>query len=277
MLKFKIISCQIIFKLLLGIMFLSTIFSFLSSCTKSNIDNSITEGCIPFSISTSHIFAGIRTVDFIYEDNRLIGYDDDIAKGRHLYDYKGGLISRFTTQYQKYNYYQEFYYKNDSKIARTVQYSQDEPNDDFKKSITDEFIYNGDGKITQIVRKWENLNREETFEFSYYPNTSNVDTVKMYNDDSELVQLDMYEYDDFNTPSINLDDQAQIFYQNGGWWWMENNITFHKVIDLVDSTYSRTIIHELEYNDFRYPIQIKIFDENLSDSLITRIDYTNCE
>jgi len=222
----------------------------------------IANGCIPQKIVLDEPLLGAYEDDYIYENDKLIRY------GSNTIEYENGLVSRVNLGAIRY---EEYFYNEKFQVIQSIQFRKDDPTEGFKKVDDKKYKYN-ENRIVQI----DDLDDNELNSISYYPNTRNIDTIKTFNDNMELIGLKVYQYDQFNNPQKNL-----LIPRLNYFWWIErgseNNITQQKWINLENQTETIIWNYTLQYNDFDYPIEIISTKVNSSITTKMTISYINCE
>lgn len=244
---------------------LLAICSMLLDCKKreiENLDNLIADGCIPQTIIINEPIFGESQNDFIYENDRLVtGFNN------YNYEYKNGMVNRIRLGD---NRYEDYLYNDDCKVIQSIQYRRDDPDEDFNVINDKQYEYNGE-LIFKVIDNTKNL----THEISYYPNTNNIDSIKTLNDNLELIELNLFQYDQSNNVYKNLLMPKFNFY-----WWIEknsnNNITQRKIIKFTNPIVTLIYNYEFAYNNYNYPIEINMLETSSNYYSNTTITYLGC-
>ena len=222
----------------------------------------IADGCIPQRITLDEPLLGGYDDNYVYKNDRLISY------GNNTIEYENGLVSRVNLGS---NRYEEYFYNEVFKVIKSVQYRQDNPSEGFKKVDEKEYKYVED-RIVEIT----DFDEMESRVITYYPNTRNIDTIRTFSNNMELIEIKVYQYDQFNNPQKNL----LVPRLNYSWWIernSENNMTQQKLTKL--GSQPETIIwnYQLKYNNYNYPTEINSTKVNSNITTKMTISYSNCE
>lgn len=224
--------------------------------------NLIAEGCIPEIVNLDEPLLGGYNDVYKYENGKLIGF------GSYNYEYQNGVVKKIRLGQDRY---EEYIYDDDNKVIQSIQYRRDDPAEGFKVVSNMKYEYND----SLIVKVFDN-DEELIHEISYYSNTNNIDSIKTFNSNLELVEVDIFEYDQSNNVFKNLLMPKFNFF-----WWIEknsnNNVTQRKILKL--STPINTIIYNytLKYNSYNFPIEINGSRVNSSFTTKTIISYIGCK
>lgn len=223
--------------------------------------NLIADGCIPEKI-VSVGFLGVNENEYIYENNKLIRYGDKFV------EYNNGLVSKITLGSKRY---EEYYYNDQFQVNKSIIFREDDPEEGFMVIDEKEYKYEGN-RIVEII----DIDSDETNLISYYPNSNNIDSIKRINSNSEIIEILIFQYDEYKNPQKNL----LIPKFNYSWWierGFENNVIQRKKIKIQDQGETQIWNYDMEYNAFGYPTKIVGNIDNFGFNSITEITYTKCE
>lgn len=249
-----------------GLIFLIIIICILQvGCKKEKPDffhNLIAEGCVPNTVNLNESHLGGYNDVYKYENGRLTGF------GYFRYEYEDGLVKRIRLGE---NRYEEYFYNNEFKVIQSIQYWRDDQVEGFIAVDDKTYLYN-DSLIFEVIDNDDNI----THKISYYPNTSNIDSIKTFNSNFELTEVNTFKYDQFNNVFKNLLMPKYNFF-----WWIEkgsdNNVTEHKIVKLLPADDTIIFYNSFKYNDYNYPIEINGSKANSTYTTKTTISYVNCE
>lgn len=224
--------------------------------------NLIAPGCIPKTIVLDEPILGGYSDTYKYENGKLTGY------GSLNFEYENGLVKRIRLgQYR----YEEYFYNNQFKVIQTMQYRRPDLVTAFKVVDDKTYAYN-DSLIIKVTDNDENL----IHEISYYPNTNNIDSIKTFNSSLELVEVNVFKYDQANNviknllmPTFNFFHLIEKF--------SNNNVTQHKIIELTNPNKTTIFNYKHIYNSYNYPIEVNGSQANSGYTTKTRISYINCQ
>ena len=260
----RVINNKTLFQLRLTL-FIMAICLLQLGCKKDEAEvshNLIAEGCIPNVINLDEpLFGGYNDV-YKYENGRLVGF------GSYNYEYQNGIVKRIRLGQDRY---EEYIYDSDFKVIHSTQYRRDDPAVGFKVVSDNKYEYK-DSLIFKVIDNGENL----IHEISYYLNTNNIDSIKTFNSGLELVEVNIFHYDQSNNVFKNL-----LLPKFNLFWWIEknsnNNVT-QRIILKLSPPYS-TIMYNYayKYNTYNYPIEINGSKVNSSYTTKSTISYINCK
>lgn len=240
------------------------VFLFSIGCKKENMisHDLIAEGCIPQKVVVDEPILGGYEDNYVYDNDKLIRY------GNNSIEYDNGLVSKITLGPSRY---EEYFYNDQFQVNKSLQFREDDPSEGFMLVDEKEYKYEND-RIIEII----DIDDNETDLISYYPNSNNIDSIKTINGDSEIIEILVFQYDEFNHPQKNL-----LIPRFNYFWWIErgfeNNVTQRKRIKLQNQGETLIWNYDFVYNDFDYPTEIVTTKVNSNYTSKMVITYTNCE
>lgn len=260
---------------------------FFASCGKETViisSDLITKGCIPETITRTSAAERKVEIKYIYEDNRLAHNDfyeneERIKIVNPSFKYIDELVVKTHATNGRY---EEYYYNDNAQIIRTRRYVP-VIGGNLIDGFTIETVYEyEEDKIIQM----KNVTDNTISNLSYYPNSNNIDSIKTYNRDAQLIKIEAFEYDEFKNPFKNLKLPIHQYTHKIAWWTPNNYFKKRTEIELGDTRSLLICTYDSKYNEDGYPTAINLTESfsstgTISDTTSTQfnytIDYVNCE